>query len=129
MKHLPNIAGALLGLLFVMAGVVVLFHLAEGPPPEKGSAAEHFMLALGPSGYMTFIKVLEVIGGILVTIPRTRNFGLLVLGPIIINILAYHAFVTDPKELLSPMLILICLLAAYLLWCGRRQFAGLLGNR
>lgn len=129
MKHLPNIAGALLGLLFVMAGVVVLFHLAEGPPPEKGSAAEHFMLALGPSGYMTFIKVLEVIGGILVAIPRTRNFGLLVLGPIIINILAYHAFVTDPKELLSPMLILICLLAAYLLWCGRRQFAGLLGNR
>jgi putative oxidoreductase len=129
MKHLPNIAGALLGLLFVMAGVVVLFHLAEGPPPEKGSPAEHFMTALAPTGYLTFVKVLEVIGGVLVAIPRSRNFGLLVLGPIIINILAYHAFVTDPKELLSPMLILICLLAAYLLWCGRRQFAGLLGNR
>lgn len=129
MKHLPNIAGALLGLLFVMAGVVVLFHLVEGPAPEKGSAAEHFMTALGPTGYMTFVKVLEVIGGILVAIPRTRNFGLLVLGPIIVNILAYHVFITDPKELLSPMLIAICVLAAYLLWCGRRQFAGLLGNR
>lgn len=129
MKHLPNIAGALLGLLFVMAGVVVLFHLVEGPPPEKGSAAEHFMTALGPTGYLTFVKVLEVIGGILVAVPRTRNFGLLVLGPIIVNILAYHAFVTDPKELLSPMLIVICLLAAYLLWCGRKQFAGLLGSR
>lgn len=129
MKHLPNIAGALLGLLFVMAGVVVLFHLVEGPAPEKGSAAEHFVIALGQTGYMTFVKVLEVIGGILVAIPRTRNFGLLVLGPIIVNILAYHVFITNPKELLSPMLIAICVLAAYLLWCGRKQFAGLLDTR
>ena len=70
-----------------------------------------------------------MVGGILVALPRTRNFGLLVLGPILINILAFHAFLGNPKELLSPMLIVICLLAAYLLWCGRRQFAGLLGSR
>ena len=33
------------------------------------------MAAFGPTGYMTFIKVLELLGGILVAIPRTRRLG------------------------------------------------------
>ena len=51
------------------------------------------MSAFGPTGYMTFVKVLEMLGGILVAMPRTRNAGLLILGPIIVNILAFHLFV------------------------------------
>lgn len=125
MKYAPAIAGVLLGLLFIMAAVVVLFGLVEGPPPPEGSHAEMFFAAFGPTGYLTFVKVLELVGGILVAIPRTRNLGLLVLGPIIVNILAFHAFVTDPKELLNAMLIGIVLLALYLLWVERKAWAGL----
>jgi hypothetical protein len=75
---------------------------------------------------MTFVKVLELIGGILLAIPRTRNFGLLVLGPIIVNILAFHVFITKGEGLLNPMLIVIVALAGYLLWSARKAFAGLL---
>jgi hypothetical protein len=28
----------------------------------------------------------------------------------------------------DPVLIVLCLLAAFLLWAGRKKFAGLLGN-
>ena len=127
MKYAPTIAGALLGLLFIMSSVVVLFNLI---PPDKmpkppTPEAEMFMGALGPTGYLTFIKVIELIGGILVAIPKTRNYGLLALGPIILNILAYHAFVAKGQELFSPMLIVIVLLALYLLWVGRKGFAAL----
>ena len=130
MKYVPTIAGVILGLLFVMSAVVVLFNLI---PPEKmpkppTPEAEAFMKALGPTGYMTFIKCCELLGGILVAIPRTRNFGLLVLGPIIINILAYHTFLTNREGLRDPMLISIVVLALYLLWVGRKAFAGLLGE-
>lgn len=125
MKHLPNIAGGLLGLLFVMSAVVVLFNLAPTPEMPAGTPPAHFMAAFGPTGYMTFIKVLELLGGILVAIPRTRNFGLLVLGPILVNILAFHVFITKGEGLFSPMLIFICVLALYLLWVGRKAFAGL----
>lgn len=125
MKHLPAIAGIILGALFVMSAVVVLFHLAKAPPMPEGTPAAMFMGAFGPTGYLTFIKVLELAGGILVAIPRTRNFGLLVLGPIIVNIFAFHAFITKGEGLFSPMLILIAALALYLLWVGRRQFAAL----
>ena len=92
---------------------------------EAGAMAS-FMAAFGPTGYMTFIKVLELFGGILVAIPRTRNFGLLILGPILVNILAYHTFLAKGATLFDPMLIVICLLAAYLLWVGRKQFSALL---
>jgi hypothetical protein len=84
------------------------------------------MAAFGPTGYMTFIKVFELLGGVLVMIPKLRNLGLLVLGPILVNILAYHAFVMDGEGLFSPMLLFIVALALYLLWSGRKQFAGLI---
>jgi len=126
MKHAPTIVGILLGLLFIMSAVVVLFKLVEMPLPPAGTPAALFFGAFGPTGYMTFVKVLELIGGILVAIPRTRNFGLLILGPILVNILAYHIFIMKGVALLDPMLIGIVLLALYLLWTGRKGFAGLL---
>ena len=83
------------------------------------------MGAFAPTDYLHFVKVLEVLGGLLVAIPKTRNLGLLVLGPIIVNILAFHVFITAGKDLFSPILIIICLLASCLLWVGRKAFAGL----
>ena len=127
MKYAPTIAGLVLGLLFIMSSVVVLFHLVQMPPPPDGTPAALFMSALVPTGYMTFVKVLELIGGILVAIPRTRNFGLLILGPILVNILAFHVFIMKGAMLMDPMLIGIVLLSLYLLWSGRKAFAGLRG--
>ena len=127
MKYLPPIAGGLLGLFFVFSGLVVLLKLVPMPPPPEGSPAASFMQAFVPTGYLTFVKVLEVLGGILVAIPRTRNFGLLVLGPIIVNILAFNVFITKGAGLLQFPVIVITVLGAFLLWSGRKAFAGLLG--
>ncbi len=131
MKHLPTIAGLVLGLLFIMSSVVVLFHLMppDKMPPPPTAEAGMFMGALGPTGYLTMVKVFELIGGILVAIPCTRNFGLLILGPILVNILAYHVFFAGGKDLFSPMLIVIVALSIYLLWAGRNAFLGLLNCR
>jgi len=125
-KYLPTVAGALLGLLFIMSSVVVLFKLAPNPKFPDGSPVALFMSAFGPTGYMTFVKIFELLGGILVAIPRTRNLGLLVLGPIIVNILAFHIFITGGQGLFEPILDVIIVLALYLLWVGRKAFAGLL---
>jgi hypothetical protein len=129
MKYLPHIAGVLLGLLFIMAAVVVLFHLVPMPDPSTlPPAVAKFNDVFLSSGYMTFVKIFELLGGVLVAIPRTRNLGLLVLGPILINILAFTIFVAKGEGLFNPMLIVIVLLELYLLWCGRKAFAGLLNH-
>jgi len=127
-KYLPTIAGVLLGLCFVVASVPVLFHLVPIPKMPEGTPIAHFMAAFAPTGYMTFVKVCELVGGILVAIPRTRNLGLLVLGPIIVNIIVFHIFVTSAKDLVNPMLDAIIVFALYLLWAARKQFAGLIGG-
>lgn len=125
MKIAAAIAGALLGLLFIFSSVVVLFGLADVPPPPEGTPAAHFMAAFAPTGYMTFVKVLELVGGILVAIPVTRNLGLLVLGPIIVNILAFHAFIMAGEGLFNPMIVFIVLASLFLLWVERKAFLGL----
>ncbi len=127
MKHLPTIAGVLLGLLFIMSASVVLFGLAPTPEIPEDSPVAAFMAAFGPTGYMTFIKVLELLGGILVAIPRTRNLGLLILGPIIVNILAFHIFVAG-DGILQPMLLGISALALVLLWSDRKRWLALVNR-
>ncbi|MFZ0708572.1 MAG: hypothetical protein WAM53_00900 [Terrimicrobiaceae bacterium] len=127
MKYAPAIAGALLGFLFIAFSLMVLLKLVPiPPPPGDGSPIALFMGAFGPTGYLTFVKAFELIGGILVAIPRTRNFGLLVLGPVIVNILAFHIFITGGAGLFDPVLVLIVALAAFLLWSEREAFASLL---
>ena len=125
MKIATNIAGGLLGLLFIAFSLMVLLHLVHMPPPPEGTPAALFMGALGPTGYFTFVKVCELIGGCLVAVPRTRNFGLLILGPIIVNILAFHIFIMKGMGLIGPPL-LVAVLGLFLLWSGRKAFAGLL---
>ena len=122
MRIASIIAGALLGLLFVASGVMVLFKLVPTPPLPEGTPPAHFMAAFAPTGYLTFVKVLEVVGGGLVAIPRTRRMGLLVLGPIIVNILAFHAFVTGSQGLFGPLVLLVCALTLFLVWVERAAF-------
>ena len=125
MKIASNIAGGLLGFIFVAISLMVLLHLAPMPQMPEGSPAALFMGAFVPTGYLTFVKVFELIGGCLVAIPKTRNFGLLVLGPIVLNILAYHILIMKGEGLMGPPII-VAVLALFLLWSGRRAFAGLL---
>jgi putative oxidoreductase len=127
MRHIPTIAGALLGLLFVMAGLMVLLDLApEQPAPPEGSYMALFMGAFVPSGYLTFVKVLEVLGGVLVAVPRTRGLGLLVLGPIVVNILAFHVFITAGVGLTEPMLLVVVALTAVCLYYERKPLLALM---
>lgn len=123
MKIAANIAGALLGLLFIFSAVVVLFNLMDGPPPPEGTPAAHFMAAVGPTGYMIFVKVCELLGGLLVLVPRLRPAGLL-LGPIIANILAFHQLVLK-DGLFQPMLIGIVVLSLFLVWADRAKWKAL----
>lgn len=130
-KWLPNIAGVALGLLFLMASVMFFLELGPKPTFPEGSPIAHFFAAFGPTGYLKFVKLFELIGGLLVMIPRLRNFGLLLLGPVIVNIIAYNLLVDDPMSILNIkymwMLYIIVICALYLLWVGRRKFANLLG--
>jgi putative oxidoreductase len=85
-----------------------------------------FFTAFAPTGYLTFVKVLELLGGVLIAIPVTRRAGLLILGPIMVNILAFHVFVTAGQGLLDPPLLILTALMLFLTWAERAEFLAFL---
>jgi uncharacterized membrane protein YphA (DoxX/SURF4 family) len=125
MKVATIIARILLGLLFVVFGSNIFLHFIP-MPPLKPSLATDFSKALMESHYMYVIGFLQVAGGLLVLIGRYVPLGLMLLGPVIVNIIAFHTFITHGDGLLNPMLDIIIVCALYLLWDARRKFAGLL---
>jgi hypothetical protein len=92
------------------------------PQPPEGSPAAMFLGGMLLGGLLAFVKVLEILGGILVAIPRTRNLGLLILGPIIVNIAAFNFFFFGPLALLQPPVLLVSALALIQVVAARRAF-------
>ena len=74
------------------------------------------------SGYIYVIGFLQVAGGLLFLIGRYVPLGLTLLGPVIVNILLTHIFL-EPSGL--PIALVVSVLALFLLWRHRVNFAGL----
>jgi putative oxidoreductase len=126
MKIAMNVCGALLGLLFVVFGLNFFLNFIPMPEgPKEGTPPALFFGATYATGFLAFVKVSEILGGVLVAIPRARPLGLLVLTPIVVVILAFHATIMGGEGLFSPPLALIVLLNAFLAWGHRRGLAAL----
>lgn len=128
MKIAGNIAGILLGLVFVVFGLNYFLRFIPIPPPPEGSPAAQFMGAIYASGFLAFVKVLEITGGILTAIPRTRPLGLLILVPIIVNIVAFHVFLAR-GGVFDPPVLVSAIAALFLIWVHRRGVVALVTDR
>jgi putative oxidoreductase len=121
MKIVKQIPAILLGAMFIYGGATHLFHFGPTPPPMTGDA-DTFMKLFGSTGYMTTIKVCELLFGILVLIPKTRALGLLLLAPIVVNILLFELHISnDPK--IGVILAVVTAIAIYL---NKEKYASIL---
>jgi putative oxidoreductase len=121
MKIATVIARSLLGLIFVVFGSNMFLHFIPMPPPPEGPARD-FMTALFVSHYLYVVGALQVVGGFLLFTGRWTPLGLTLVGPVIVNIICFHALMA-PAGL--PMAIFVSALALFLLWRHRGNFAGL----
>jgi hypothetical protein len=69
------------------------------------------------SGYLAVIKALEVIGGVMLILPRTRVLGLFLVGAILFNIAAVHQFFFGGLK--DPTVIALIVLALIVAWSKR----------
>lgn len=125
MTHLPLIARYLLGLLFLVFGLNFWLGFIPVPPPAEGSPAAAFMGALYGSGFLTVVKILEVLGGALLLSGRFVNLALAWLGPIVVVIALYHLFLVKGGY---PMALVLGVLSLTAL-AGRRDFVDALFAR
>ncbi len=117
MKKLPCLAALLLGLAFVVFGLNFFAHFVVVPSPPAGTPAAAFLGAMYGSGYLTLIKVLEIVGGVLLILPRTRVLGLFLVGAILFNIAAVHQFFLGGLK--DPTVIGLIVLALIVTWSKR----------
>lgn len=72
---------------------------------------------------LPLIAITEIVGGLLVLLPKTRAVGALVILPIIIGILAHH-FYHDPAGIVPGLVFAVILL--WILWENRKKYSQLM---
>ena len=120
MKIAIVIARVLLGLVFTVFGLNGL-HPFLPQPPMSGDAGAYFML-LFTHHFTTVIFTVQLVGGILLLIGRYVPLALTLLGPVIVNILMFHALLSPSG--VAPA-ILVTVLELFLIWAYRLSFRGL----
>jgi putative oxidoreductase len=115
----------LMGLMFLFASIVVLFKLM--PQPEMKGNAKLFMNGLAATGYfMTLLKLTELVCGLAFVCGRFVPLATVVIFPITLNILFYHAFV-EPAGL--PVAIPLMLGNLFLAYACRKNYQTLVAAK
>lgn len=121
LNHAALVARLLLATIFFVFGLNFWLGCIPVPPPPEGHAAA-FMGAIYLSGFLTVVKVIEVLGAVALFAKRTA-LGLLLLGPVLVNILLYDLFLA---RALNPVVLVASALALFLLYHQRARFLPLL---
>jgi uncharacterized membrane protein YphA (DoxX/SURF4 family) len=125
MKILTLIARLLLGLTFVVFGLNgFLNFLSMGPMPS--GLAGQFIGALILSHYYWVVAALQLVGGVLLLVNRFVPLGLVLLGPVIVNILLYHVFL-NPVGI--GLAIVVTILWFIVFYAHRQYFSGIFLQR
>ncbi len=120
MKIATIIARVLLGLVFFVFGLNKFLNFIHMPPPSGEAGA--FFGALYATHYLYVIGTCEVLGGLLLLRGRYVPLSLTLVGPVVVNILAFHIFMSHEGW---PPAALVTVLSLFLLWRYRENFAGL----
>ena len=120
------VARIVLGLVFTVFGLNFFLAFFEMPPPEA-EGAQQFLGALVGSGYFfNFLKLTEVVCGVLLVTGLFVPLALTILAPVIINITLFHLFLEPGGLILSIVLVALEIFLAY---AYRGHFSGVLARK
>jgi hypothetical protein len=125
MKIVGTIARYLLGLMFLVFGSNMFFHFIPMGAMPAGLAGQ-FMTALFASHYFYVVGAVMVVSAILLLANRYVGLGLTLLGPVLFNILVFHALMQPGG--IGPGVV-ATLLWFLVFWEHRVAFAGVFSAR
>ncbi len=106
MKIVNLIARLLLGLIFVVFGLNGFLNFINMGPMPSGLAGQ-FIGALAQSHYFWVVSALQVAGGALLLVNRFVPLALVLLGPVIVNIILYHALLNPSGAGLAVVVVIL----------------------
>ena len=120
MKIVTLIARNLLGFMFLVFGLNGFLHFIPQPPPPAGLATQ-YLTVMSLSHYMVPVFALQLVGGVLLLANRFVPLALVLLGPVIVNILLYHALMAPAA---APPAVVTLVLWLVVFHSVRSAFAG-----
>lgn len=126
LRKLPVVARILLGIPFFVFGLNGFLNFLPAPEgiPEPAGA---FLGALAATGYLLpLVKAVEVAAGLLLLVGRFVPLALLLLAPVMVNIVLFHAVLAPDG---TGMTVILLALQLYLAWAYRDAFRGVLQAR
>src|ERR1700692_3502049 len=120
MNKVIVVARVLLGALFLMFGLNFFLHFLKMPMPTGDAGT--YMGVLFMHHFLYVVGALQVIGGLLLLVGRFVPLGLVLLGPVIVNILLYHLLL-EPAGVAPGVTVTV--LELFLLFAYRKSFRGL----
>jgi uncharacterized membrane protein YphA (DoxX/SURF4 family) len=125
MKIAVIIVRTLIGAMFLFSSVVVLFKLMPQPEPKGG--VKIFMDGVVALVYlMPLIKITELVCSIALLLGRYVALALVVLFPIMVNIVFFHAFL-EPEGL--PVVLLLLIGVLFLAYAYRKNYITLVAAK
>ena len=125
-RFLPTTARLFLGLVFTVFGLNGFFHFLPMPPMQASPAATLAGALMGSGYLMQLVFATEVTAGLLFLAGRFVPLALALIAPVIVNIVAFHAFLA-PAGLGLALAVLASELG--LAWNHRAAFAPLFQAR
>jgi putative oxidoreductase len=120
------IARILLGLMFTVFGLNGFLHFLPMGLPSSETLAGQFLGALAASNYLYVVAGLQVVSGVLLLVNRYVPLALTLLGPVLVNIILFHALMA-PEGLVPGIVAVVLWL---LVFSGVSQaFAGIFAAR
>ena len=125
MKLTATICRCLLGVIFLVFGLNGFLHFIPQPPFPPGLARDYFtVMVMSHSMVLPFL--LQIVGAVLLLANRFVPLGLVLLGPVIVNILMFHMLMA-PAGL--PPGVVATLLWLVVFYRHRAAFAGIFVSR
>jgi putative oxidoreductase len=125
MRIVALLARILLGLIFVFFGLNGFLQFMPMGPMPTGLAGQ-FIGALFQSHYLWVVAGLQVVGGALLLINRYVPLGLVLLGPVIVNILLYHLLLNPTGMVMAVVVTVLWFIVFY---AHRQYFSGIFAPR
>lgn len=118
-----TVLSVLLGLMMLNGGLNKLLQYIPTPDNLPAELAKDNAALMEIAWLMPLIAVAEILGGLLIMLPKTRALGVLVLFPIMVGIFLTHA-VVEPSGL--PMVIVLWAILLWIIYENREKYLALI---
>lgn len=122
-QKITFVLSLLFGLMFINAGLNKFFNYMPAPKdlPEKMLKVMAAFMEIG--WLMPLTGVAEIVGGILIIIPRTRALGALIIFPVMVGILLTN-IIQAPSGI--PIVIVMSAILAWIMYESREKYLPLI---